>query len=784
MLHYKFNILVFLSLFIFVNKPLKADNRPDSFSITHTTINLSIRNFSAKQIAGSATLQVKTKINTASIKLDLDNLIVDSVYNFNTKLLYSRPTGKVNITLEKTYLLGDSLQLKIFYHGKPAADPGGWGGFYFTGEHAFNLGVGFTANPHTYGRAWFPTVDHFEIHSTYEFFITTDSNYLAMCNGILQNYPPIINGTKTWHWMLGQPIAPYLASVSVAKYTPVISTYTGPYRSFPVWLGSVAADTAKAKLSFVNLHSCIGIFENKYGPQTFDKVGFNMVPFTGGAMEHASNITFPEFAVDGTTNNETLMAHELSHHWWGNTITCKTPEDMWLNEGWASYSEKLFLENQYGKEAYKNEVRKTHFEVLRFAHIRDAGARAVSGVPHDYTYGAHVYKKGADVVHTLRGYLGDSLFFSGAKSFLETYKFQNVSSEDLRNFLQSKSQRPVNEFFDNWIFEPGFAHAEIVSVKKNGSKMMVTIVQKSKFTSKLYERLPMEVCFFDANRKVFNKEILISKETETFEFDIPFNVVYTCLDFDEKISDAITDKAVKVYQTGSIDLNEALMQVNIKSINDTALLRVEHHWVGPDHGFNGIQYPMPSNYRFWTVGGVWPTGFSADATISYDGRTPPSGNLGYLDHTLIKKTEDSLTLLYRPDPLSPWSVYKGQVVNSNGKLDKYGTITIKDLKQGDYVLAMYDYKLATASFEKPYVLPFISYPNPTQSKINFSFQNAEAGSLIEIIDISGKIMKVIKLRYSQSETEADTTSWPSGSYIARFINADGSVQSLNISVQH
>jgi aminopeptidase N len=134
-------------------------------------------------------------------------------------------------------------------------------------------------------------------------------------------------------------------------------------------------------------------FENYYGPYVWNRVGYCLVPFNSGAMEHATNIAYPQ-AATGIAYEVDLMAHELSHHWWGDLMTCETQEDMWLNEGMANYSEKLFLEWTYGYGKYLAEVKSEHDDIVKYIHLREKGFRAISGIPHEYTYGDHVYKKG------------------------------------------------------------------------------------------------------------------------------------------------------------------------------------------------------------------------------------------------------------------------------------------------------------------------------------------------------------------------------------------------------
>ena len=108
-----------------------------------------------------------------------------------------------------------------------------------------------------------------------------------------------------------------------------------------------------------------------------NKVGFSLVPFNGGAMEHATNIAYPISAANGGLGSEGLMSHELAHMWWGDNITCQTDGDMWINEGWASFSVYLFFEEVYGREAYKSAMLDDLVYMLRYGHHFEEGFRAV-----------------------------------------------------------------------------------------------------------------------------------------------------------------------------------------------------------------------------------------------------------------------------------------------------------------------------------------------------------------------------------------------------------------------
>ncbi len=741
--------------------------RSDSLAITNTEIHLDIRNFSAKKISGHCiqTLQFKTAMN--KVRLDLSKLIVDSVTYNQTKLNFSQTGESLNINLNKTFLANEIAALTIYYQGTPAADPGGWGGFYFTGDYAFNLGVGFTVDPHSYGRAWFPCIDEFTIKSTYEFYIQTDTNYVAACNGILQGVTNNGN-SKTWHYRESNIMSAYLAAVSVSQFSILKSEFNGIQNKFPVWLYCAAGDTNKIKSSFENLPFAIHAFEKAFGAQPYDKVGYNLVPFNAGAMEHAGNITYPNVNADGTKNSETLFAHELSHHWWGDAVTCVDASEMWLNEGWASYCEHFFTEQLYGKQAYKQSIAANHLFVTRFAHVRDGAVFSMIDIPTTQTYGSHVYKKGADVIHSLRSVMGDSVFFKACKAYQTAYRYKNASSQNLQAvFEQNGGGNKAVDFFTNWIYEKGAPHVIIREQIHSGNgpfQLKITTEQRPRFTNKLYKNLPIEIFFFK-DRNIFEKQtIVINNETDNFNFNLSFKPVFVCLDYDEKLSDAITDKTFLTASNSTFDVPEMIGKLTTKNLKDTALIRLEHHWIGPEK-FVTAQ-PAMSNYRYVTLDGIWNSSDSMDLELSYDGRMPgASASTGYLDHTLIFKTEDSLTVLYRGFPGDYWRPWPDLQFTTGNKNDKAGKVLIRNAQKGDYVFAMYDKSIAINNPDyDPFQHNWDIHPNPasTSVEIGFNYMSCDPDEWIDVYDATGKnIYHQMKQGY---EVSIPTAQWPAGIY--------------------
>ena len=310
---------------------------------------------------------------------------------------------------------------------------------------------------------------------------------------------------------------------------------------------------------------------------------------------------------NGALTYETLMAHELAHHWWGNLVTCRTAEDMWINEGMASYSERLFLEYLYGYDAYINDIKLNHKDVLHHAHISDGGYFALSGVPHQITYGDHSYNKGADVAHALRGYLGDSLFFVGLKSFLAANVHQDVDATDFMNHLNTINGIDVTDFFNDWIFTPGFPHFSIDStlVSASGGNYTVDVFVKQKLKSapNFYANVPLEITFMDDDWQEFTASFIMSGQSDNFQFTVPFSPVISYLNGLDKISQAVTGENIVITANGIKDKSYPMFRVTTTAVSDSAFLRLEHHWVAPDpfkDNLKSYRYSL-SQERYWRV---------------------------------------------------------------------------------------------------------------------------------------------------------------------------------------
>lgn len=738
--------------------------------VTNYKINIDNIDFSSKSIVANCELSFSVNGNSIdTLKLSLLGFTIDSILGVsNQQLAYYYNDTTIKIPLAISVFPGDTQKVTVFYHGTPAADPSGWGGFYFNGVYAFNMGVGFDSDPHNYGRAWFPCNDTFTDRARYSFAIVTLSSSKAFCNGILSSSNVLPGGKTKWIWEMNQEIPTYLASISIAPYYTVLRNF----QNIPVEIACLPQDSNAVINTFIHLDSVLSFFVQAYGPYPFDKVGYCLIPFNSGAMEHATSIHIGKPFVNGSLTYETLWAHELSHMWWGDWATCESEGDMWLNEGFASFNEGYVTQKLYGNFAYKDWIRTSNRKVIQFAHVTDNGYLPLINIPHDYTYGPTVYNKGANVAHTLRYFMGDSAFFTGCQSYMNNRGNSAVNSYQLRDELSNSSGTALNRFFDDWVFTPGFPHFEIDSVEivnAASNSYIIHTRQKTKGNSHVYE-MPVEIYCTDGINDTTIR-ITITTTTNSFPISFSFAPSLFIVDREDHMSDATTSYEKVINATGVLSFPEAYITMNIIQPGiDSSLIYITHHWVAPDpfkNTSNGAGIRL-SNYRYYSFDGILQPGFKSNATLSYNGTS--STTVGYLDMGLITGSEDSLLLLYRTNCGDEWQIASNFTLNTFGnKFDRVGSITIDSIQKGEYTLAYRDF--STGLNPKPInkdEFRFEIWPNPSSGVINFSVNSLTNCEILrlEIFDMSGRNVFNSELRANQPFLWAPKNKL-SGSYVAR-----------------
>ncbi|HEY8404668.1 MAG TPA: M1 family metallopeptidase [Flavobacteriales bacterium] len=675
----------------------EADLRGDTIDILKYKIALDMTKMNNALIMGACTIDLQSKMeDVAEITLDLLQLEVDSVIAGDTHLPYQHVQGKLRILFPEALTTEEHLQLTVHYHGIPAQDAT-FGGFYFQNNHAYNIGVGFDANPHNFGRAWFPCFDNFTERSEYELQVLTNNGRRPYAGGERISVQTVGQDSLLTTWLLTEQIPTYLASIAVSNYTEVVRPYesiTGD--TIPVYLVAQAGDSSAMKQSFINLHHCTAGFEDKLGPYRWPRIGFVAVPFFSGAMEHATNIAYPRFAIDGTLSYETLYAHELAHHWFGNLITCRTAEDMWINEGWSSYCEALFLEHQYGQPAYRDEIRNKHKESFHHAHREDGGRYPVSGVPTELTYGTHVYIKGAVMAHNLRGYMGDEAFFTALQALMEEYQFSDVSSEDLRDFMQLYTDADLSAFFNDWIFREGYPEFRIRSAQAiNDHQWNITVEQYQHYNPELYTHVPMLITAQDSQGNRYHERVVLSGESTQVTMTVPSDFVPNVffLNTDEAIAHAVfaEEKQITTSALQQFHYAEAGISVANNGGASQVFVRVENHFAPADANQSQQEFFFSPD-RWWYVYHDGNADAAVHGLFSYYGN--PNENkfydplfFEYLENNGLN--ENDIIMVYRPTGHNEWQEVPEYYVQTASNPNNWlGNVAVMNLIPGEYAWAV------------------------------------------------------------------------------------------------
>ena len=751
-----------------------AQDRADSIHVHHYDIVLNITDFDTKIIYGHTDLQVVSKVDDLQyVDLDLQRLVVDSLWvNGQPANDFTHEGTLLHIPLSQSLQQHDTVQLRVFYSGNPATDSY-FGGFYYSGEYCYNLGVAFRDLPHVFGRAWYPCLDFFTDKATYTFTIETEAGKRAICGGELVDSIATDTNTTIWRWELNDPVSTYLTSIAVGNYMHYADTVQGLTRVIPIDIYTRPSEFNKIANTFTHLKDALHIFESRFGPYPWCRIGYVGVAFTGGAMEHVTNIAYPQMAITGNTTYESLYIHEFSHMWFGDLVTCLRAEEMWLNEGFARYCEALADEMLYPSanpltDGYKKNIRALHSKVLRNAHVDDEGYWALDSMPQEVTYGTTTYDKGALMIHTLRKYMGDSAFFAAIPDMLSAYAYQNISTLQLFDFLSAHCGTDLHAFREAWISQPGFLHFSIDSIRptETAGEYRFYVRQRLSHARHFGQNNLLDITFFSSdNQRYTLRNFQFSDEFAEGIVQLPWVPVAAVVDLDEEMGDAIIDYSFEVTGSGVKTASNANVRVLVNECPDTAFLYVADNLVAPDtlSGENTHLLGI-SHQHYWSI--VVP-GDVLEGSMRFDIKAGSEGDVDY--DFLQGHTLDELVMLYRQSPGDDWTPLG---TAKTGTLSN-GHLMVDGIRSGEYAVGIGDGTVGIASDECAQI-NFAIYPNPASNYLTVEYvQPSETKSLrCSIMDMNGR--QVMPQMSLSNYNNLNISNLKSGIYLLS-VESDGQV---------
>lgn len=486
----------------------------DKYDIYFVNLDLAVSDKST-YIEGNAILQLKAKESLDTLLFDFsDYMTTDSVYINNKKVTAEHSENTLRYIFNPPVNTGEEIKVQVFYHGTPDY----YGGGVTNRNYSYwNKDVTWTLSESFHAMEWWPCkqVMSDKIDSVYLKF-TCDNDCMVGSNGLLKNIVDLPDNKHRFEWKSYYPINYYLIAFSVAEYQDY-SIYAKPEGVDSVLIQNYVFDNSnyltENKEAIDETIDLIELYSEKFGLYPFaeEKYGHCVTDIWGG-MEHQTMTTLNTF-------NYTLVAHELGHMWFGDYVTCATWQDIWINEGFASYTEYIALENLKSEQEAQNWMNNTMASALDETH-------GSVYIPFDQAFnegrifsGSLSYDKGAILLHMLRHEINDDeLFFSSLQTYLSEYADSVATGEDFKSSIELSTGIDFDPFFEQWYYGKGFPKFSIGYNQMNDTLFMTVTETTSSNEPEIFQMyVDYKIVHENGDTTI---RLYQSENVETFEIPI------------------------------------------------------------------------------------------------------------------------------------------------------------------------------------------------------------------------------------------------------------------------
>jgi len=504
--------------------PLQGEY-PKDLNALHYNIEIGIGK-NSDWFEGYASIRFLVEKDKPKLSLDFTGLYLDDLLINGNKIKYKYINGVIKVNLNK-YKRDETIVVDIRYHGIP--DDG-----LIINKNIHGDPTIFVDNWPNRTRFWLPSIDHPSDKATVNYTIHAPVEWKVIANGYRVSSPfSSLNnaiGPKedrlTWKWDVTVPIPTYNMVFGAGKMDVELLGYAACDQSpasqrqdncVEVSLWVYPEDKIKAKDSFRRAVNMVDYFTKTIGPFPFEKLANVQSSTRFGGMENASAIFYSEKSIGKGRNIEGTVSHEIAHQWFGDSVTEADWNHLWLSEGFATYFGNLFFEYQDGEKIFQNKMENNRKRIVNSKNTN----RPIIDLENKDLFkllNSNNYPKGGWVLHMLRGYMGDELFFNGIRKYYELYKYKTAMTKDFQSVMENIKGENLDWFFEQWLYKPGFP---IISYEEkwnysegsNGSlSVKISQIQKNEWPIFI---IPTEICWGKENCK----SIRIDKRIQSYEFN-------------------------------------------------------------------------------------------------------------------------------------------------------------------------------------------------------------------------------------------------------------------------
>ncbi len=450
-----------------------------------------------------------------------ENMLVDSIIQNGKPLKFLHENDRLHIHLLKPSKEDFVRNYSIYYHGAPKDG-------LIISKNKFDERTFFGDNWPNRAQQWLPVVDHPSDKATCEFIITAPSYYKVVSNGYLVEESNLSDTLKRTHWRENVPISTKVMVFGAARF--VVQYFTSNSGiSVQSWV--FPQDKNVLFKNFALASSILNFFEEHFGEYPYEKLANVQSKTRYGGMENAGSIFYAEHRMYDKQKSEDLLAHEIAHQWFGNSVSECDWKHIWLSEGFATYSDHLYLEYASGSEAFIAKMKEDK-EVVFSYHESNSSSTIVDENVTDLLQllNRNTYDKASWVLHMLRHMIGEDVFWDLLQKYYQRFQNKIACTDDFINMVEKVTSTNYQWFFDQWLYRP-----ELPEIKGNWSfdkkSKILKIDLKQLQGDDFCFKLPIEIAIYSVNDKnPITKKIMLDEKDESFRFGIDHEITNVILD--------------------------------------------------------------------------------------------------------------------------------------------------------------------------------------------------------------------------------------------------------------
>ena len=433
-------------------------------------------------IFGNAAISLNFTGKVSEITFDLKNvnssgkgMTVDSVNFSRGEVKWTHYGNKLTITPDTIVPPGITGIVKVKYHGIPSDG-------LIISNNKYKNRTFFSDNWPDRASNYLVCIDHPYDKATVDFIIVAPSHYEVVASGILVEESHLGGDLKFHHWREAVPLATKVMAIGAADFDITLAGITD---NIPVWTYVFRENRKEGFYDYAAGVKPVTFFSNLIGPYPYEKLANVQSKTIFGGLENAGCIFYSENSVTGKGKDEGLMAHEIAHQWFGNSVTENDWYDIWLSEGFATYLTSVYMEKNYGKEKLIRRMKSDREEVIKYylKSPRPVVDTTITNLMR--LLSVNSYEKGAWVLHMLRHKLGDESFWKGIRLYYDRYRNKNALTADFEIVMEEASGKDLGSFFHQWLNIPGQPDLKITAQpvgKKGETEIVIEQKQQSLFS--------------------------------------------------------------------------------------------------------------------------------------------------------------------------------------------------------------------------------------------------------------------------------------------------------------